>query len=187
MLHTIKEFGVYAEITGFKNVKFSDAESFLKATRKKKSDLELQFFDADTVASQKHLYFAVLNALQAFKNKTNISKSQAVETMLYASAQRQIQRAIERCGIKPQTTAMAVTVVGADPAEIKTLLWEISLCIGEKPDEAVLEITKDKLEKIKETFQVSTEEIKSTINDGNQKDAVVDLVVERVALLATQL
>ena len=34
MLHHIEEFGVYAEITGFKGVKFSDAEAFLKESPK---------------------------------------------------------------------------------------------------------------------------------------------------------
>ena len=80
------------------------------------------------IATQEHLYFAVLNALQAFQNKTNISKSLAMETMLYASAQRQIQKAIQRCGIKPETTSMAVIIIGEDPTQIKTMLEAISTC-----------------------------------------------------------
>jgi tRNA threonylcarbamoyladenosine modification (KEOPS) complex Cgi121 subunit len=188
MLHYLEEFSVYCEVTGFKGVRFSDAERFLKESRKKTPlNLEMQFFDANVIASYRHLYFAVLNALQAFRNKTNISKSLAVETMLYASAQRQIQKAIKRCGIKPQTVNMAATIIGEKPGEIRTLLGEISLCVGAEPDETVLEMTQVKLEKIKEAFQIKTEEIKSVMKDECQTDAVVNLVVERVALLATQL
>jgi tRNA threonylcarbamoyladenosine modification (KEOPS) complex Cgi121 subunit len=188
MLQQIEEFGVYAEITGFKEVKFSDAEAFLKESRKNGClDVELQVFDAELIATSRHLYFAVLNALHAFRNKTNLSKSLAVETMLYASAQRQIQRAIQRCGIKPQTQIMAVTIIGQDPAEIYSLLRKISLCVGAEPDETMLEMTAAKLEKIKEVFQIKNEEINAVMKSESQNDAVVSLVVERVAMLATQL
>jgi len=188
MLHCIKEYGKHAEISGFKNIKFIQAEAFLRAKRKETQlSIELQFFDADLVATQQHLYFAVLNALQAFRNKTNISKSLAVEAMLYASAQRQIRKAIQRCGIKPETTSMAVVIIGENPAEIEALLEAIAVCVGAEPDETVLEMTEVKLEKIKEAFQVKAEEIKTMMKNGNRDEAVVSLVIERVALLATQL
>jgi len=188
MLHCIREYGKYAEITGFRNIKFVQAESFLRANRKEtRLNIELQFFDADLVATQHHLYFAVLNALQAFRNKTNISKSLAVEAMLYASAQRQIRKAIQRCGIKSETSRMAVVVIGEKPAEIEFLLEAIAVCVGAERDEAVLEMSEAKLEKIMEAFQVKAEEVKTMMKNGNLDEAVVSLVVERVALLATQL
>jgi tRNA threonylcarbamoyladenosine modification (KEOPS) complex Cgi121 subunit len=188
MLQFIREYSKYVEITGFKKVKFPDAEAFLKAHRRNaRQDLDLQFFDADLIATRDHLQFAVLNALQAFGNGTNISKSLAVETMLFASAQRQIQKAIDRCGIKPQTTRMAATVIGEKPSEIRTLLGEISVCVGSEPDESVLELSDDKRRRIKEIFQVKGEEIEAVMEKENQDNAVVSLIVERVALLATQL
>jgi tRNA threonylcarbamoyladenosine modification (KEOPS) complex Cgi121 subunit len=188
MLYCIKEYGKYAEITGFKNIKFVQAEAFLKANRKEtRLNVELQFFDAGLVATQEHLYFAVLNALQAFQNKTNISKSLAVETMLYASAQRQIRKAIQRCGIKPESASVAVVIIGENPVEVETLLEAITVCVGAEPDETVLEMTEFKLEKIKEAFRVKAEEIETTVKNGNWGEAVVSLVIERVALLATQL
>ncbi|MGA2681661.1 MAG: KEOPS complex subunit Cgi121 [Candidatus Bathyarchaeia archaeon] len=188
MLHYFEEFGVYCEVTGFKGVRFSDAEGFLKESRKRtRLKVEMQFFDANVIASYRHLYFAVLNALQAFQNKTNLSRSLAVETMLYASAQRQIQKAIQRCGIKPQTANMATTIIGEKPGEIRAMVGEIKACVGAEPDETVLEMTEVKLERIKVVFQIKAEEIKSVMKDECQTDAVVNLVVERVALLATQL
>ena len=123
MLYLLKEYGKYAEITGYKKVKFEKAEEFLKANRKETpQNVDVQFFDAQLIATQEHLYFAALNALQAFQNKTNISKSLAMETMLYASAQRQIQKAIQRCGIKPQTTNMAVIIIGENQPNLKPCL-----------------------------------------------------------------
>src|SRR5665648_715528 len=111
MLYLIEEYGQYVELTGYRNVAFELAEAFLKANRKQTlRHVDVQFFDAQLVATADHLYFAALNALQALKNKTNISKSAAMETMLYASAQRQIKKSIDRIGIKPETASIAVTI-----------------------------------------------------------------------------
>ena len=188
MLYYLKEYGKYTEITGYRNIKFARAEEFLKANRKEtQANVDLQFFDAQLIATQEHLYFAVLNALQAFQNKTNISKSLAMETMLYASAQRQIQKAIQRCGIKPETTSMAVIIIGEDQIQIKTMLEAISTHIGVEPDEKVFEISKFKEHKIIETFQITDEELRAVMKNENREEAVVNLVIERIALLATQL
>ena len=188
MLYHLKEYGKYAEITGYRNIKFARAEEFLKANRKEtQENVDLQFFDARLIATQEHLYFAALNALQAFQNKTNISKSLAMETMLYASAQRQIQKAIQRCGIKPETTSMAVIIIGEDPTQLKTMLEAISTYVGVEPDEKVLEMSKFKEHKIIETFQITDQELKTVMKNENREEAVVNLVIERVALLATQL
>ena len=187
MLQYIKEYGKYAEITGYQNIAFDKAEAFLKANRKQtKQTVDIQFFDAELIATQEHLYFAVLNALQAFENKTNLSKSPAMETMLYASAQRQIQRAIERCGIKPQTKNMALIIIGDDPKQIQTALQAVTKSVGNEPDESVLEMTKTKEAKIKKAFEITDDELK-ILENGNQKKAIANLVIERVALLATQL
>ena len=188
MLYHLKEYGKYAEITGYRNIKFARAEEFLKANRKEtQENIDIQFFDANLIATQEHLYFATLNALQAFRSKTNISKSLAMEAMLYASAQRQIQKAIQRCGIKPETTSMAVIIIGEDPPQIKTTLQAINTCVDVEPDEKVLEISKFKEHKITETFQITDQELKTVMKNENRTEAVVNLVIERVALLANQL
>ena len=188
MQYLLEEHGQYAEITGYKNVKFEKAEAFLKANRKETPQtVNVQFFDAQLIATQEHLYFVALNALLAFRNKTNISKSLAMETMLFASAQRQIQKAIQRCGITPQTASIAVIVIGEDPTQLKTMLEAISTGFGLEPDERVLEMSDFKEQKIVETFQITDQEVKTVIKNGNREEAVVNLVIERVALLATQL
>jgi tRNA threonylcarbamoyladenosine modification (KEOPS) complex Cgi121 subunit len=186
MLRYIKEYGKYVEITGYRNIVFDLAEAFLKANRKQTQNVDIQLFDADLIATQEHLYFAVLNALQAFRNNTNLSKTPAMETMLYVSAQRQILRAIERCGIKPQTKKMALTIIGDDPKQIADALEEVTKSIGSTPDEKVLEMTKSKAAKIRKAFEITDEEIK-TVVEGSKEKAIANLVIERVALLSTQL
>ena len=176
MQHYIEEYGKYVEITGYRNIAFAQAEAFLKENRKQTPTVDIQFFDADLIATQEHLYFAALNALQAFKGKTNISKSPAMETMLYASAQRQIQKAIERCGIKPQTTNMAVVIIGDDQKRIETLLQTVTKCIGMQPDETVLQMTTTKEEKIKKAFEITEEELKTERKTTTAKRQLLTLL-----------
>jgi len=176
------------EITGYRNIAFAKAEEFLKDNRKEiKQTVDIQFFDPELIASQEHLYFAALNALQAFQNKTNISKSLAMETMLYASAQRQIQRAIQRSGIKPENSTMAVLIIGEKQTQIQFFLKAISDYVGMEPDEKVLEMSKAKEKKIIKTFQITEEELKTIMKNDDREAAVVNLVIERVALLSTQI
>lgn len=186
MLQYLKEYSKYVETTGYRNVRFDKAEAFLKANRKQiKNDVDIQFFDAQLIATQEHLYFAVLNALQAFKNQTNHSKSPAMESMLYVSTQLQIQKAIERCGIKPQTDTIAIIIIGNDPEQIKDELGAVTKCLSSKPDESVLEMSKAKANKIKKTFEIADVELE-TLKNSNLQKILTDLVIERVALLSTQ-
>jgi len=185
MLHYIEEFGKYVEISGYRDIAFTQAEAFLKTHRKQICQVELQFFDADLVATEEHLYFAVLNALQAFKGKTNISKSVAMETMLFASAQRQIQKSIEHIGVKPQSKNLAVVIVGEDSKQIEAQLKALTECFGTQPDTAVLQLTMDKQKRIRGAFEITEGEIKT--EEGPIEKAIVNLVIEHIALLATQL
>ena len=188
MLCYIEEYGEYVEITGYRNVKFDRAEEFLKTSRKQtQQSVCFQFFNAELIATCEHLYFAVLNALRAFQDKTNISKSLAMETMLYASAQRQIQKAIQRCGIKQEAASMAVVIIGERPREIDNLLQAVTVHVGAELDEGVLEVTRLKEKKIKEVFRITDEELRAVVKDGDWEGAIVNLIIERVALLATQL
>jgi KEOPS complex subunit Cgi121 len=188
MQYYLKEYGKYVEIMGYKNISFSCAEAFLNKDRKIQNHrFELQFFDADLIATERHLYFAVLNALEAFKNKTNLSKSLAMETMLYASAQRQIQKAISKSGIKPESTNLAAVIISQDQSGLKTVLDELTIDLDKKPDDSVLKMTTQKMKRLKETFQISEKELEAISKDKNSEMVLADLVIEHMALLATQL
>jgi tRNA threonylcarbamoyladenosine modification (KEOPS) complex Cgi121 subunit len=188
MLKYIEEAEKYLEITGFRNLGIEDAEEFVKATRKVlPENAWIQFFDAGLVATWQHLYFAVLNALMAFRNGWNISKSVAMETMLYASARRQIQKAIDFMGVKCASADVAVVIIGESAESVKAVLSEVSKCVGEEPDDSVLEISKDKVDGIRDAFRITDVELEAVLEKDDGEDALVDRVIERVALLPTQM
>ena len=65
-------------IVGFRNVQIENINGFLEHFRKQNMEAAVQFFDAKHVAGPQHLYFAALNALNAFDKNTNISNNLAV-------------------------------------------------------------------------------------------------------------
>jgi tRNA threonylcarbamoyladenosine modification (KEOPS) complex Cgi121 subunit len=188
LLKYIQEFGKYAEITGFRNVKIQSAEEFLERIRKEAlSGVETQLFDARFVASWQHLYFAVLNALTAFQNKRNISKSVAMETLLYASSQRQIRKATGLLGIKPETSEIALLIVGLKPEAVKSALRRVSAAVDAQHDDTVLELSEEKRRIIRKAFGISGLELKTAMNRDGPEKALINLVIEQMALLPTQL
>jgi tRNA threonylcarbamoyladenosine modification (KEOPS) complex Cgi121 subunit len=188
LLRHVEKYAKYVEITGFRNVKIEDAEEFLRAIcKEKRQNTVVQFFNAELVATWEHLYFAVLNALTAFKNKSNISRNVAMEIILYASAQRQIRKAIALVGVKRDPTDVATVIIGENSDSVKKVLSAISKLIGAEPDDEALELSKDKTQSICKAFDVSERELEAVMKKNNLEQALVDLVIERMALLATQL
>jgi KEOPS complex subunit Cgi121 len=188
VLRYLAEEGQYVEITGFKSVKVEKPDQLLKAIRSSETpDVAVQFFNANLIATWEHLHFAVLDALMTFKTKRNISKNLAVEVMLYASAQRQIKKAIELIGVKSSCSDVAAVVVGESREAVESAASSISKHFRKKPDEHVLDVSSAKEQAIRRAFGITENELAVVTKNSNTKSALVDLVVERMALLPTRL
>lgn len=187
MLKQIAEEGLYVEITGFRNVNVEKPDQLLKAIRGEQGDVDVQFFSAELVATWEHLYFAVIDALMAFRTKRNISKSLAVEIMLYASAQRQIKKAIEVVGVKSGASDIAVVIVSKRHQTVESTVASVSKHFRKEPDEQVLGFSSAKEKAIREAFRITENELSAVTKQNNRARALVDLVVERMALLSTRL
>lgn len=188
MLKKIEEFEVYVEITGLKNIKIGYPQEFLRSAIKGKlADVETQFFDASHVASWQHLYFATLNALTAFSNKTNISRTLGMEALLYAAGERQIIKATEKMGIKSATKEIAVLIVGNNRLTVETAVSRILRNVGGQQDDMVLELSGPKNELIKKAFKVDAVEVDAMMRKSDDLEtALVDLVIERMALVSCE-
>ena len=187
LIKYIDEFGLYLAITAYKNVKIENVEEFIQNIRKETGNVTVQFFDAKFVAGYEHLYFAVLNALTAFKNNLNISRNLAVEILLYAAAERQIRNAVELLGIKEGTGNIAVVILAENKEEIVKILNRLSKLVQASEDKSILEIDDEKFEAIKRMFKISDLELEAKLErKGLEKEALKDLVIERVALLVTR-
>jgi tRNA threonylcarbamoyladenosine modification (KEOPS) complex Cgi121 subunit len=174
-------------IIGFSDVKLENTDTFLEQFRTENKCAHIQFFDAKHVAGPQHLYFAALNALTAFEKKTNISNNLEVEALLYASAQRQIQKAVKTMGIKHGTTEVAALIMTENINKKADYLHLVSENVPGERDDSILELTNNKMEKIKKLFQISDIEVAAKLKkEGLEKEALTDLIIERMALLVTR-
>jgi tRNA threonylcarbamoyladenosine modification (KEOPS) complex Cgi121 subunit len=175
-------------ISGFKHAKIGDVNNLLVSVRNQLSNVvAVQFFDAKLIATWQHLYFAALNALTALENKTNISNNPAMETLLYASAQRQITKATETMGVKSTTKDVAALIIAKSQRSAENAVKIVQKLILGEPDDDILEIDQKKFDKIRRFFHISVQELAAKLQrKGLEEEALVDLVIEHGALLVTQ-
>lgn len=175
------EFGRWIGIAGLKDVNTGEVKKLIEESFE---HLEVQFFDADYVATWRHLFFAVLNALKAFRDGANFSKNIATESLLYASTQRQIEKAIEMLGIRSNTRNVAAIAVGEDRKEVESFIAILGRSVGTS-DDTVLNVTEKKLRSIKQLFDLTQFPI-GEVEEGAETEAVVDVLIEKMALLAVK-
>lgn len=89
-------------------------------------EIEIQVLDANLVFGKEHLVVAIEKADRAFSQGRNISKTMGTEIMLYAGAERQISKAIEKMGLKPGIEELAIVVLTDIDANsiLSKLGWE---------------------------------------------------------------
>ncbi len=184
---TLDDFNRYLTITGFREVEIKDVDRFFQVIKEKTDNACVQFLDASLVAGWEHLLFAALGALNAFKSKVNISGSLGMETLLYSSAQRQIKDAVKLIGIKPSSRHVAVLVLASDQKQASDVLKVVSQLLGGEQDDSVLELTDDKIARLRKLFHISAVELVAKAkHKGFEKQTFADLVIEHMALLITR-
>ena len=177
----------HINILGFRNVKIENINTFLENFRSENKKVPIQFFNAKYIASSEHLFFAALNALNSFDKKTNISNNLAVEALLYASAQRQITKAVKTLGIKQDSLEVAVLILTDNNSKKNEFLKFINNIISGERDDSVLDLTDEKFWNIKKLFEISDLELEAKLQkEGQEKQALIDLVIEHMALLGTK-
>lgn len=153
------------EIVGAKG-KVSDPEE-LYLTLHRMGEGSAAAMNSKKVCGKEHLMSAATHAQRAFERGTNSSSSLGLETVLYASGERQISRALEKMGLLPGSEEVALVLFDLDPDEAIRGL-------GMARDDGILECT---LEKLK-AFGITDEEL-----DAVPQELIGDLVLERVAFV----
>lgn len=147
-----------------------DTEKFLQKLKKisKEKNITIQALDADKLAGEEHLRFAVEKAINSFKTGRNIANDLAKEIMLYASGTRQINKAM-RLGVHKEKNNIALVAVGEAP--------DLS-SFNEVAPESVLQYNDSKKNTLMDIFSITKEEL-----DAVGEDKIPELVLERVALV----
>jgi len=110
----------------------------------------------------------------------------AMESLLYASAQRQIRKAMKLLGIKPSSSEIAVLIIGEKPESVSSALSLVSKQVKAERDDTILGLSEEKVAGIQKVFVISDVELETVMKKDCLEKALTDLVIERMALLATQ-
>jgi len=141
------------------------------------NSIVVQAIDAEVVYGQDHLVSATEHAVRAFAQGRQSTNSLELEILLYASGERQIQKAIPKMGVKKGKHAVAFVLVDESKRERKAyenLVDRLLKTIKFIRDDTVLEGDRETMTR----FGIGTKELQ-TIPDTKYGE----LILEKVALV----
>ena len=128
----------------------------------------VQFLNADLVCGRVHLISAIEHAQRAFSRGKAISDTLAMEILLYASGEIQINSALNKMGISDGCENVACII--SNEIDMDSLLTFLDL----ERDDSVLDCSEEKLLR----FGMSKESISAAGDDTK-----ADLILERVGMV----
>ena len=152
------------------SVTIDNVDEFLHLLREKgsKSNSVIQVLDADKLAGEEHIRFAVEKAISSFERGKNVANDLAKEIMLYAAGTRQIKKAV-KLGIHEGKNNIVFVAIG-DETDLSDF--------DDITPASVLPYTESKKEELMDIFNITDEEIGAV-----GSDRIPELVLERVALV----
>jgi tRNA threonylcarbamoyladenosine modification (KEOPS) complex Cgi121 subunit len=131
---------------------------------------DIRAIDSTYLFGVEHIEFAHKKAKKAFKRGENISSNIYIETLVRASGQRQIKKALEAYGLRG---SREIIVFGDNfPGNLKSLL---------RAKELDIRLDRWRLENLKDVFQISDDELQAMSEDP--EEAVKELIKERISLV----
>lgn len=159
------------------NVNIPNLSGFLKSINSiaSENDVIIQGLNADLIAGERHLHFAVGKALRAIAAGRNIANDPGIEIMRYASGERQIERSFSIGLCKGENNAVFVLLGKMD--NLVLALSALKELITEKPCSELLSYSDSKRKGILSVFGITDAEI-----EASGEEHIPELVIERVAL-----
>lgn len=156
------------------------------ASEKDEGIYAIQFLDSSLIVSIGHLLSAAQNAVNAWKGDYMLTRGLDAEILVYASAQRQISRAIENLGIRDGLQSIALVVVGGSKKDVRNVITKMITKVGEEVKTAFVP-DRERLERIMHHYGVSEKEV-NALTDSDEieiwAEALSRCVVSRVSIVA---
>lgn len=158
-------------------VRIQNLSDFLKSVSfiASENDVVIQGLNADLIAGERHLHFAIRKALRAAAAGRNIAKDPGIEIMRYAAGERQIERSFS-IGLR-EGVNNAVFVLFGEMDNLIPALPAIRELIDEKPCSELLDYSDSKKMEVISLFGITDAEI-----EASGEEYIPELVIERVAL-----
>jgi len=141
-----------------------------------------QIFDAEPIISLRQIHAAAVAAYLSFKAGVNISKRLEIEFLLRLAADTQIDRALERIGVKPDSREVGFCIF-ADNRERAVEVGKAALRVlgGETLTDAELG-AEDRVRSALRFYEIDESELGNVQADSRLQAALL-LILERIATL----
>lgn len=188
MIEQIGKSSYYAFVSGLRLSSSVNPAELLTGLRRISKHDEAQALDAGRLVDCEHLMVAANHAVTAFEQQYNIAKTLAMECLLYASAQSQIELAIEKLGVKSETLDVGLVMLSQDPESFKAGIESISRSGMGVVDQSIVDgWSEAKRAKILTTFGLVARQIRAARRQReSERDAIKKLVFEKMALLSLE-
>lgn len=182
-----EESSVTIGIASFHNSNHMTQDELINLALSLSNDsITIQFLNGLLIVDENHLLSAAQNAINAKNGNYMLSRSLDVEIIVFASAQRQIGKALDALGVFDGLSEIAVVVVGPNPDSVGQKLQSLLKVIGGEiiPPFAA---TEERIERIKDHYEITDTEIKAILDSDkleSKLSALSRCVVSRVSLVA---
>ncbi|MFO7965975.1 MAG: KEOPS complex subunit Cgi121 [Archaeoglobaceae archaeon] len=151
------------------SIHVDNVEDFLEKIKLPECGIAL--LNADYIVDRGHAELAARKAIDSWREGKNVARTLPIEIMLYASANRQINQALEM-GVKSNSENKVVAVLVGE----EDCISKFKVISGFR-EEKVLNLDEDKVENLKRFFDINEEELNVT---GREK--LPDIIKERIVL-----
>ena len=187
MLFEIAELGQHVWISGF-DARPPSVDHMLQTVSERFPGTAVQLVDLDKVAGSRYLFVATYNALKSFSSKHPISRSLAMEILLYISASRQIVEALKRVGVTPETKKIAALAVGPSLNEVSAAGTYFAEALQhECVDKLLDEWPTNRIQNVRSALDIRDKELNAILRESEEPTKGIErLAIERSALLAVK-
>ncbi|MBD3157656.1 MAG: hypothetical protein GF309_02600 [Candidatus Lokiarchaeota archaeon] len=150
--------------------------------------LIVQFMRPDFVAGTEHLLSASQNALNAWKGGYMISRNLDIEVVLYTSAQRQIDDALQDMGTIDGLETVALVIMGESEKNVNDCISRAQEAVGPEISPP-FKLSEKRIKRVREHFGITETEIEAITTSRDLQDryeAVIAAVVSRVSMVALE-
>ena len=170
------------------NTKPRNIEKLLRSAAEKHPTTSVQLVDLDKVPGLRYLTLATVNASKSFHSKQPIAKTLTMEILLYVSGQKQINEALTRVGVTPQTRRVAAIAVGDSSDQVSAASKFLTETLEQGSDDRLLDDwPQARVENVRSGFEIGEKELKAVIRKKEPVTVAIErLAVERSAMLAAR-
>jgi tRNA threonylcarbamoyladenosine modification (KEOPS) complex Cgi121 subunit len=151
-------------------------------------NIGVQLVDLDRVPGRRYLMLATVNAAMSFRSGRPIAKTLSMEILLFIAGEKQINVALKKIGVVPQTRRIIAVAVGEGGDEFRAAINFIENAFGKEANDGLTEDwPAERVSSVRSGYNIAEPELKAVTRKGEALTSVIErLAIERSALVAAK-